>query len=205
MKKQYSAKTLQEALAFVASEKNVAVEELRYQVIEEKKGFLGLGNKVTIEAFHIQDVVAFVDNYIKTFFEGLSMNVEVETEMVDHRIKVMLNAENNAILIGRGGETLKAMNIVTRNVTSSYFKHRYDVLIDINNYKEDRYKKVTSIALRVAKSVQRSHTDAVLDPMPNDERKVIHQLLSDMKYIRTESEGERSQRRLRIIYDPNKK
>lgn len=205
MKKQYSGKTLNDALALAAGEKEVAVEELRYQVLEDKKGFLGLGSKVTIEAYCIDDVVAFVDDYIKTYFDGLGMDVEVETEQEDHRIKVMLNAENNAILIGRGGETLKAMNIVTRNVTSSYFKHRFDVMIDINNYKEDRYKKVTSLALRVAKSVQRSRTDAVLDPMPNDERKVIHQVLSDMKNIRTESEGERSQRRLRIIYDPNKK
>lgn len=205
MKKQYSGKQLQEVLATVAKEKNVEVESLKYQIIEERTGFFGIGNKVVIEAYCFTDVVDFVDDYIKKFFAGLKMEVDVDTVDEDGRIKVMLNAENNAILIGRGGETLKSMNIVTRNVTSSFFKHRYDILIDINNYKEDRYKKVTSLAMRVAKSVQRTRTDAVLDPMPNDERKVIHQILSEMKYVRTESEGERSQRRLRIIYDPNKK
>ena len=205
MKKQYSGKYLNEVLAVAANEKGIEVEQLKYQILEEKTGFFGIGNKVVIEAYAFSDVVEFVDEYIKRFFDGLQMEVEIETTHEDGRIKVMLNAENNAILIGRGGETLKAMNIVTRNVTSSYFKHRYDILIDINNYKEDRYKKVTSLAVRVAKSVQRSRTDAVLDPMPSDERKMIHQVLSEMKNIRTESEGERSQRRLRIIFDPNKK
>ncbi len=205
MKKQYSGKHLQDLLATVAAEKGISVEELHYEVIEEKSGFLGFGNKVVIEAFALQDVISFVVEYVKTFFEGLHMPIEIETSMEGPRIKVMLNAENNAILIGRGGETLKAINIVVRSVTSSYFKHRYDILVDINGYKEDRYRKVTDLAKRVAKSVQRTRTDAVLDPMPNDERKVIHQVLSEMKNIRTESEGERSQRRLRIIFDPNKK
>jgi spoIIIJ-associated protein len=40
--------------------------------------------------------------------------------------------------------------------------------------------------------------------MPNDERKVIHQMLSEMKNIRTESEGDGNHRRLRIIFDKNK-
>ena len=78
------------------------------------------------------------------------------------------------------------------------------MLVDINNYKVDRYDKVKSIAERIAKTVQRTKISATLDPMPNDERKVIHQFLSEMRNIRTESEGDGMHRRLKIIYDRNK-
>lgn len=203
--KEYSAKTVNDALAAAAADKGVAQSELQYEVLEEKTGFLGMGSKAVIKAYCFKDVVKFVEEYLKTYFNGLHLEVSVDVTSEDNKIKVMLNAENNAILIGKGGETLRAINVVVRSATSSEFKHRYDILVDINNYKEERYEKISALAMRVAKSVVRTKTDATLDPMPNDERKVIHQLLSEMKYIRTESEGERAQRRLRIIYDPNKK
>ena len=72
--------------------------------------------------------------------------------------------------------------------------------MDVNGYKDDRYAKVKSMAIRIAKTVQRTKVSALLDPMPNDERKIIHQTLSQMKNIRTESEGEGRNRRLRILY-----
>ena len=121
----------------------------------------------------------------------------------------MLNAENNAVIIGKNGQTLQALNTVVRGAVNSAFRKRFSIMIDINHYKEERYEKVKSIAGRIAKTVQRTKVDASLDPMPNDERKVIHQYLADWPYIKTESEGEGSRRHLKIMYDrtktPNKK
>ena len=199
----YTGKTLADAIANACKDKNVLETELTYEVIEEKAGFLGIGASTTIKAYCFKDVVDFVKNYLNQYFNGINMKVDVDVKIEDGRIKVMLNAENNAILIGKGGETLKSINTVVRNVTSSYFKHRYEILIDINGYKEDRYEKVVAMAKRIAKTVIKTKTNATLDPLPNDERKMIHQALSNMKYIRTESVGERNQRRLQIIYDPN--
>ena len=54
-------------------------------------------------------------------------------------------------------------------------------------------------------SVQRSHVDASLDPMPNDERKAIHSYLANIPNIRTVSEGDGKQRHIKIVYDPTKK
>jgi len=116
----------------------------------------------------------------------------------------MLDAENNAILIGKAGQTLQAINTVVRGAVNSHFKGKFNVLVDINNYKQDRYEKVKALADRVARSVLRSKTTATLDPLPNDERKVIHQYLSEMPHIKTESVGEGNQRRLKIVYDKNK-
>ena len=143
-------------------------------------------------------------DYLQTYFDGIQMEATIEVSEDNDFYHVDLDAENNAILIGKNGQTLQSMNAVLKSAVSSEFKKRIRVLIDINGYKEEKYQKVCSLALRVAKSVQRSKTDAILDPMPADERKAIHNYLTNMRNISTVSEGEGNQRRLKIVYDPEK-
>lgn len=202
--KSYSGKNLEDLLQTVAREKGVKVEDLTHFITEEKAGFLGFGTSVTAEIYALSDVREFLQDYLERFFKTLEQNVEVEVQQDNDTFKVMLNAENNAILIGKNGQTLTAINTVVRAAVNSSFKRRFNVMVDINNYKIDRYDKVMQIAARVARTVQRTKISATLDPMPNDERKVVHQYLSEMKNIRTESEGEGINRRLKIIFDRNK-
>ena len=115
------------------------------------------------------------------------------------------NAENNAVLIGKNGTALQSLNTIVKAAASSEFRKRVGVLIDINGYKQEKYHKVCALAMRVAKDVRRTKTDAILDPMPADERKAIHNHLADMDCITTESEGEGNHRRLKIMYTPDKK
>ena len=74
----------------------------------------------------------------------------------------------------------------------------------VNHYKEDRYARLRSMAKRTGKQVQRSKVDVELDPMPNDERKVIHKALSEWHNLRTDSEGEGSNRHVCIRYVADK-
>lgn len=198
--KQYTGKTVEEILARIASEKDVEVAEITYTIIEEKAGFLGVGKEVTIEAYTKDDIKDYIYDYLQQYFENIGMDIELMIEEEENFYKVNLNAKNNAILIGKEGRTLQAINTVLKAAISSTFKKRIPCLVDINGYKEERYKKVVSIAVRVARSVVASKTDATLDPMPNDERKAIHNHLSTMPHIATISEGEGNQRRLKIVY-----
>lgn len=198
--KSYTGKNLDDALKQASADKNVSVEDLTYNITEETSGFLGLGSKTTITAYCKKDIKEFMKDYLQKYFDGIHMQVEIEVSEDNDFFHVNLNAENNAILIGKNGQTLQSINMVLKSATSSEFKRRIGVLIDINGYKEEKYQKVCTLALRVAKSVQRSRTDATLDPMPADERKAIHNYLSNMKNISTVSEGEGNQRRLKIVY-----
>lgn len=202
--KSYTGKNLDDALKQACADKNVSVEELTYNVTEETSGFLGLGSKTTITAYCKEDIKEFMKDYLQKYFDGIHMQVEIEVSEDHDFFHVNLNAENNAILIGKNGQTLQSINMVLKSAASSEFKRRIGVLIDINGYKEEKYQKVCTLALRVAKSVQRTKTDATLDPMPADERKAIHNYLSNMKNISTVSEGEGNQRRLKIVYTKDK-
>lgn len=198
--KQYTAKNLDEVLANIAAEKGCKVDEITYEVIEEKKHLLGIGNSITVEAYTKQDIKEFIFDYLGNYFTELNQAVSIEIIVDEDTFRVILDAENNAIIIGKAGQTLRAISTVLKAATNNTFKKRVNVLVDVNNYKEDRYRKVKHIASRVAKEVRKTHIDAALDPMPNDERKVIHQFLNGMPNIKTESEGEGNHRHLVIKY-----
>ena len=199
----HEGRTLDEVLTNFASSNNIDVSDITYNVVEEKKGLLGIGNKVVVDLFCSKDIEEFLYKYLDTYFKGLDLDAEIKISTDKDFFKVMLNAENNAILIGKAGQTLQALNTITRAAASSTFKRRVHVLIDVNNYKNDRYAKVKSYARSVAKTVQKTKVTATLDPIPNDERRVVHQYLSEMDNIRTESVGEGRERRLKIIYVSN--
>lgn len=201
----FSGKTLEEALANAASAKSCEAEELTYTITEEKGGFLGLGKAVEIECFSPYDIADFISDYIQTYFDNANLDGTVNVLREDddfYRVKVNTNA--NPLLIGRSGKTLQDFNRLVKAAASSEFKKRVRLLIDVNNYKEERYEKLTQMAIRVAKDVRRTHVDAVLQPMPADERKAIHNALSHMACISTKSMGEGASRQLHILYTPGK-
>ncbi len=194
---EYTAATLEEALAQAAEEKECSVEELKYYTVEQEEG-------VRIGAYTQDDIKEFIFDYLGNFFVGIGQDIEVAIEETETGGYIVhLNADNNAVLIGKQGKTLNAFNTVVRGAVNSEFRSRIDVLVDINNYKEERYRKLTYIAKNTAKQVQRSHVDAALDPMPNDERKVIHKALSGWHHVRTQSEGEGPLRHVIIKYEPD--
>lgn len=198
--KTYTAKTVDEALNKIASEQDCSIEEITYEVVEEKKGILGFGGSVTIKAFTKQDIKDFIFDYLGAYFTELGQEVSIEIISEEDEFKVILDAENNAIIIGKGGQTLRAITNVLKAAVNNTFERRVNVMLDVGNYKRNRYHKVCHIANGVAREVSRTHIDAALDPMPNDERKAIHQYLTKMKNIKTESEGEGPERHIVIKY-----
>ena len=208
--KKYTGKTVDEVLNSIVVNQNCRLEDITYNVVEEDKGGLfGLGKSVTIEAYTSQDIKEFIFDYLGGYFTELNQGVSIEIIVEKNKerenellYRVVLDAENNAIIIGKNGQTLRAISTVLKAAVNSTFKKRINVIIDVNHYKEDRYKKVKAIARREAINVVKSHIDCELDPMPNDERKVIHQYLQDFKNVSTVSIGEGVSRHLVIKYTP---
>ena len=198
--KNYQAKTLEEIIEQAAEDYGWDTSSLMYNVLEEKDGILGIGKSITAEVFTMDDVKEFLFDYMGDFFTGIDLDLECAIEEKDNAFIVNLNADNNAVLIGKMGKTLSAFNTVIKAAVNAKFKKRIDILIDVNHYKSDRYYKLRGMAKRIGKQVQRDHVEVALDPMPNDERKVIHKALNEWHNIKTESEGEGSNRHVCISY-----
>lgn len=196
--KQYTTKTLEEALA--AAEKDLAtpIKDLSYQVIEEKIGLFS--KKVVVEVYETSDIIEFAQSYLVKAISLLGIEVKTSASLNDGIINITLDTSRNPILIGKNGKTLQALNELVRLATSSKFKRRYRILLDINDYKEGKYDKVMSIARRIARDVVKTKLDVTLDPMPADERRVVHNALSGMPNIKTESVGEGHRRAICIRF-----
>lgn len=209
--KQYTGRTLDEVLNSISTEQGCRIDDITYNILEEEKGgIFGLHKSITIEAFTPKDVKEFIFDYLGAYFtelnQGVSIEIIVDKENEEDALyRVILDAENNAIIIGKNGQTLRAISTVLKAAVNATFKKRINVIVDVNHYKEDRYKKVKAIARREAINVAKTHVDCELDPMPNDERKVIHQYLQDFKNVSTVSIGEGNKRHLCIKYTPEKK
>lgn len=198
----FTGKTLEDALNQASEAFGVSIDDITYTVTFEKKTLFT--KRVEIEAYCVKSIQTMIETYLMTVLTDMGFEAEVSTSLVDGRIMVDINTNNNSILIGKGGQILQSLNTIVKTAVSNTFKKRVELSVDINNYKQERYKKVEKMAIRLGRNVQRNRVDVKLDPMPADERKVVHQALTKMNYVRTESFGEGRQRYLTIIYDASK-
>ena len=197
--KSYSAKTIEEATKMASEELGIPEDELIFKVVEEKKGILS--KKATIEVFELTDVIEFAENYIKDVITSLGVGgVTTKTSLEDDIIRIEIDSDHNPILIGKNGVTLQALNEIVRLAVSGKFRRRFRVLLDIGDYKDVKYSRVAAIARRTAKEVQKTKIDVTLDPMPSDERRIVHNVLTNFSNIRTESSGEGHRRAVTIKY-----
>lgn len=196
--KRYSAKTEKEAVVLACQDLGVAVDDLTYKITFEKKSLFS--KKVEIACYTTSMIQEYIENYLQRMLTNMGFEVETVSYVQDNRIYCNLNSNNNSILIGKNGVILRAINFIVKNAVNTTFKKRIEISIDINGYKEDRYKKVASMAKRFGKTVLRTKVDMKLDPMPADERKVIHQVISEMAHLKTQSQGEGKNRHMIISY-----
>jgi spoIIIJ-associated protein len=95
-----------------------------------------------------------------------------------------------AILIGRHGRTLDALQALVSAITSRELGFRYPVVIDVEGYRHRRRQKIEDIARRSAERAARQKTAIRLRPMTAYERRIVHVALRDDRRVTTASEGE---------------
>jgi spoIIIJ-associated protein len=199
--KTYTAKTLEDVLAQAEKEFNIPANDLSYKIVDEKTGIFS--RKLVVEVYEVSDAIAFAESYLIKTISQIGIDITAKTTLKDDIINITINSSRNPILIGKNGITLQALNELVRLATSSKFKNRFRILLDVNDYKEAKYDKVIAIAKRIARDVTRTKIDVTLDPMPADERRMVHGALTGMPNIKTESVGEGHRRAICIRYIPS--
>ena len=194
MKKyEFSGKTREEALEAAINELNVKEEDL---IITEKevKGGLFKGKKVVLEVIVAKDITDFVKESLKNITKAMGIEVNIESKVRDEMLTVSLYSENNNILIGKNGRTIDALSTIIKQMVTNETGKPFKFNLDVADYKLKQQKRIESLAKRVARDVKRSKIEAKLDPMNSYERRIIHNILNDNKFVYTESEGEEPNR-----------
>ena len=131
----------------------------------------------------------------------LESNIEVKTREDSIIFDIITN--NSAILIGKNGRTIDALQTITSQAIYEEIGKYYKFVIDVNDYKQKRQIRLEKLAKSVAKSVARTKVDVKLDPMNSYERRIIHNILADSKDVTTESVGEEPNRSVVIKIKEN--
>jgi len=188
----FEAKTKEEALEKAIKELNVAEKNLIVNVLEEKNSLLK--KNVKIEVINYNDIIDSIkENIIEiTKLMGLTVNLEVRRR--DDNITIKLFSDHNAVLIGKNGYTVEALQTIIRQIIHNETKEYIGIVLDVENYKEKRVKNLEYLAKKVAREVAKTKVEAKLDSMNSYERRIVHSILSEDKYVYTESTGEEPNR-----------
>ena len=198
--KKFTGKNKEEALNIASAELNVPVENIYVDDVVENKGLFGRIKSVEITCFTDAMIIEFVQDYLKKIITLMGLDVSLTTNYSEGIIKIKIITNNNSIIIGKNGETLQALNELCRCAANSTFKRRIRILLDVNDYKDEKYAKLVSIAKREAIRVAKTKITAELAPMSSDERRVIHNSLVHFRHVRTVSIGEGKERHITIEY-----
>ena len=110
-----------------------------------------------------------------------------------------LTGDDLAILIGRHGRTLDALQFVVSAITVRSMGFRYPVIVDVEGYKSRQREKLESIARSTANKAASQHRSVKMRPMTPYERRIVHIALRDDDRVDTASEGEGSARHVVVV------
>ncbi len=208
---EFEGRTEKEAIANAIEAMGLNKDEIDIEVVKTRSGLFG-GGKVTIRV-HVGDdqqdeelepdteqeteVIDFVSELLGR------MGMEADLRIVnreDDRVVVEMVSDDAAILIGRHGATLEALQLLTNIACGRRREEGPRVILDAEGYRYRREQSLTRMALHVARDVQRSGRSQLLEPMNPFERRLVHTTIDGLDDVSTESEGDGPYKQVRITY-----
>lgn len=180
--------SLQEAVSQAVKLWNVEECDVEAEIIDEGKRLFGLfGKKLSVKL-----VLKYPMTVVraKSFAKELlyKMDLQADPQITEEHL-LDLQGEDSAIIIGRYGETLKAMELLVNLVVRDP-KNSSKVRLDCCGYRERREASLTRLAEANAREALRRRRAVALEPMSSWERRVIHLALQENEQVETKSIGE---------------
>ena len=117
----------------------------------------------------------------------------------DPPLVLSVHGPDTDTLVGYRGKTLDALQRITRLIVSRELAGRTWLVVDVGGFKAQREKSLRRLAQRMAEQVERTDRTVMLEPMPPNERRIIHLTLRDHPHVTTQSVGEGDRRKVTII------
>jgi spoIIIJ-associated protein len=200
-----TAGTVEQAIEKAEAQLGLSRDQFKVEVIREgRSGILGVGGReavirVTSTTLAEEDVVSRVTEVLDTLL-GL-MGAQGKVEVLSDELPLALNIKGDdlGILIGRRGQTLVALEYVTKLIVVQRLKAWVPLTIDVGGYRKHRQDSLQKLALYLAEQVKSRRRAMPMEPMPADERRIIHLALADHPDVTTQSIGEGENRKVVIL------
>ncbi len=208
-----SAATVEEAIEKAEAQLGLPRDKFEVEVISEgRSGVLGVGSRqASIRVTPVtppekgrpeaveQDVVITVTEVVDELLELLGVRGTVEVLSDEIPLALDIKGDDLGILIGRRGQTLAALEYITKLIVAGRLKVWLPLEVDVAGYKQHRRDSLQRLALYVAEQVKSRRRAITMEPMPPDERRIVHITLADNPDVTTHSIGEGESRKVVIV------
>jgi len=211
-----SGKTVDEAIASALEQLKLDRSQVEVEIISAgRSGLFGLGGEnarvlvrpTTIEQVGLESpTIKMAVEFLQRLLELMSIDAEVTTRPPETpgdgvgRASAVLDVagEDLGILIGRRGSTLAALQYTVNHMVSRQLKSKALVTVDVEGYRRRREENLKGLALRLAEKVKSTGRTITLEPMPANERRIVHLALADDPQVSSFSLGDGESRKVAI-------
>jgi spoIIIJ-associated protein len=200
-----TAATVEEAIEKAEAQLGLSRDQFEVEVVrEEKSGILGVEDqeaiiRVTSVNLPEKDAVNVVTEILDTLLGLLGVTGKVEVLSDEIPLELDIKGDDLGILIGRRGQTLASLEYITKLIVVGRLKAWIPLTVDVAGYKKRRRDSLQRLALYLAEQVKSRRRAITMEPMPADERRIVHLTLADNPDVTTQSIGEGESRKVVIL------
>lgn len=145
-----------------------------------------------------EEAISETSDYLHNVITDMNIDNTATYEVENNTGHIELESDLAAKLIGKRGQTLNALQEIGQNYLNTIYRSYGVIVLDIENYRDKRRQTLENLAVNMSKKAIRTEQPVKLEPMPSFERKIMHNVLSDLENISTHSEGSEPNRYLVI-------
>lgn len=166
-----------------------------------KQDFADLGIEVEEESYNIDEVVAEVTDYVQEIVNEMDVEASLTSNYNRRTINMQIDTNEPGRVIGYHGKVLKALQLLAQNYLYVRYEKSFYISINVNDYVEHRAEVLQSYAQKLANRALEERRSQPTDPMSNNERKIIHRIISKMDGVTSYSEGDEPNRYVVVDID----
>jgi spoIIIJ-associated protein len=156
---------------------------------------LATESEMSAEPAAPEDVAATAEEFVAGLLEAMGLEAEVTRSIEGDSAALDVTGEDLGVLIGRRGQTLDALQELTRTAVQRRLRTRVRLMVDVEGYRARRRDSLADYARSIAERAKSRGTEIELEPMSSWDRKIVHDAVSDIEGVVSFSEG----------VDPNRK
>jgi len=194
-----SGRTVEEAIDAALAELGVERDTVDIEVLlEPSRGFLGIlgGKDAKVRVTHRRDRGEMAKEFVAGLLTRMGLEVAIEVRPRGDVLSLDIVGNDMGLLIGRHGETLRALEFLTNLASGAGGGEVKRILVDVSGYRKRRERELEEMARMTARRVQRTGQSVTTQALDARDRRVVHVALQDDPSVETHSEGEEPFRRV---------
>lgn len=189
------ARSVEEAIQLGLAQLDVKEDEVDVEVLK-KGGLLGKAKvRLTVKSTPADGVY----DYIAGLIERMGMECDVEVKEIEGGFAANINGKDSAAVIGYRGEVLDAIQYLSTIFVNQQDKSYTKMQVDVEGYRGRRADTLRALAIRMANRAVNEGVQVDLEPMNNQDRRIIHEALSGDERVTTCSQGDEPNRYISIV------